>query len=147
LVRGGITEQFHIDLAGAGFEFAILLGGIIIGGYVDKTKQYKTVTQWCLAATAFFVLPLGLTDHAMGHEPLLLILSLLGLGLAAGTSKIAKVGCDSSSIVDAETHIVPKSAFFVEKARYSQLMQNWRSMLHILVTKQQSKASSKLAAT
>ncbi len=84
LERGGMTEQFHIDLAGAAFEIAILIGGIVIGGYVDKTKEYKKVTQWCLIATAFFVLPLGLTDHAIGHDPLLLILSLLGLGLAAG---------------------------------------------------------------
>lgn len=82
--RGGITDQFQIDLAGAGFELAILVGGIIIGGYVDRTKQYKTVTLTCLAATAATLLPLGLTEHAIGKEPILLILSLLGLGMAAG---------------------------------------------------------------
>jgi MFS family permease len=82
--RGGVKEQFQIDLAGAGFELAILVGGIIIGGYVDRTKKYKTVTMACLAATACFSLPLGLTDHALGNEPILLVLSLLGLGLAAG---------------------------------------------------------------
>ena len=75
--RGGIVEQLSIDLAGAGFEFAILLGGIIIGGYVDRTKQYKNVTLACLAVTAFMVIPLGLTEHQMGKEPILLILSLL----------------------------------------------------------------------
>jgi len=84
LVRGGITDQLQIDLAGAGFEISILLGGIVIGGYVDRTKQYKKVTLACLAATALFVIPLGLTDHALGKEPLLLLLSLLGLGFAAG---------------------------------------------------------------
>jgi MFS family permease len=82
--RGGITEQFHIDLAGAGFELAILAGGIVIGGYVDKTKEYKKVTLACLAMTAAFLIPLGLTEHAIGQEPILLILSLLGLGIAAG---------------------------------------------------------------
>ena len=82
--RGGIAEQFQIDLAGAGFELAILLGGILIGGYVDRTKKYKSVTLGCLAATAFFTIPLGLTDHAIGNTPLLLVLSLLGLGLVAG---------------------------------------------------------------
>jgi Major Facilitator Superfamily len=82
--RGGIKEQFQIDLAGAGFELAILVGGILIGGYVDRTKKYKTVTMACLAARACFSLPLGLTDHALGNEPILLVLSLLGLGLAAG---------------------------------------------------------------
>jgi len=82
--RGGITSQFSIDLAGAGFELAILVGGIVIGGYVDKTKEYKRVTQACLGATALLCIPLGLTEHAIGKEPILLLLSLLGLGLAAG---------------------------------------------------------------
>lgn len=82
--RGGVTGQFEIDLAGAGFELAIVAGGIILGSFVDRTKEYKKVTLACLAATAFFVLPLGLTDHALGREPLLLIAALLGLGMAAG---------------------------------------------------------------
>ena len=43
MIRGGVTDQFGIDLAGAGFEVGILVGGIIIGGYVDKTKKYKQV--------------------------------------------------------------------------------------------------------
>lgn len=75
--RGGITEQLSIDLAGAGFEIAILMGGILIGGFVDKTKEYKKVTLACLACTALTVIPLGLTEHAIGKEPLLLLLSLL----------------------------------------------------------------------
>jgi len=82
--RGGITDQLGIDLAGAGFELAILLGGIIIGGYVDETKKYKPVTLACLAATMFFVIPLGLTDHMLGNEPVLLVAALLGLGLSCG---------------------------------------------------------------
>merc|ERR1712232_410912 len=84
LERGGITQQLSIDLIGAGFELSILLGGIIIGGYVDRTKKYKDVTLSCLLAAAALVVPLGLTEHAIGHEPLLLVLSLLGLGMAAG---------------------------------------------------------------
>lgn len=82
--RGGITEQFQVDLAGAGFELAILLGGIVIGGYVDRTKKYKEVTLACIASTAALLIPLGLTEHAIGQEPLLLVLALLGLGMAAG---------------------------------------------------------------
>jgi len=82
--RGGVTGQFQIDLAGAGFELAIVAGGIILGGYVDKTKEYKKVTMYCLAATGLLVLPLGLTDHYLGREPLLVVLALLGLGIAAG---------------------------------------------------------------
>ncbi|KAL7570863.1 hypothetical protein ACA910_018928 [Epithemia clementina (nom. ined.)] len=82
--RGGVTNQLNIDLAGAGFELAILVGGIIIGGFVDKTKEYKKVTMACLLATIVMSIPLGLTDHLVGKEPLLLVLSLLGLGMAAG---------------------------------------------------------------
>eukprot|EP00592_Proboscia_alata_P022816 CAMPEP_0194414936 /NCGR_PEP_ID=MMETSP0176-20130528/13695_1 /TAXON_ID=216777 /ORGANISM="Proboscia alata, Strain PI-D3" /LENGTH=557 /DNA_ID=CAMNT_0039219301 /DNA_START=170 /DNA_END=1843 /DNA_ORIENTATION=- len=82
--RGGITSQFGIDLAGAGFELCILLGGIVIGGYVDRSKKYKTTTLACLAATLFLAIPLGFTDHAMGQEPYLLVASLLGLGFAVG---------------------------------------------------------------
>jgi len=84
MARGGVTGQFQIDLAGAGFELAIVAGGIILGGYVDKTKEYKKVTMVCLAGTALLVLPLGLTDHYLGREPLLLVFALLGLGIAAG---------------------------------------------------------------
>lgn len=82
--RGGVTEQVGVDLAGAGFELAILLGGIIIGGFVDRTKQYKTVTLACLAATFAILLPLGLTSHPLGNEPILLVAALLGLGMACG---------------------------------------------------------------
>jgi len=82
--RGGVTGQFQIDLAGAGFELAIVTGGIILGGFVDKTKEYKKVTMWCLVATALLIFPLGLTDHYLGREPILLVLALLGLGIAAG---------------------------------------------------------------
>jgi len=82
--RGGVTEQLSIDLAGAGFEFGILFGGIIIGGYVDKTKKYKSVTLACIVASIFLLIPLGLTEHAIGKEPFLLILALVGLGVTAG---------------------------------------------------------------
>jgi FLVCR family feline leukemia virus subgroup C receptor-related protein len=82
--RGGITDQLSVDLAGAGFEAAILIGGIILGGYVDRSNQYKKVTLACLATTAFMCIPLGLTDHALGKEPILLVAALLGLGISAG---------------------------------------------------------------
>jgi len=84
LERGGITDQTTIDFAGAGFELAILLGGIFIGGYVDKTKKYKEITLKCILFTMIVLIPLGLTDHALGREPFLLIMALFGLGVAAG---------------------------------------------------------------
>ena len=82
--RGGITEQFSIDLVGAGFEFGILFRGIIIGGCVDKTKEYKSVTMACILASIFLLIPLGLTEHAIGKEPFLLVLALLGWGMTEG---------------------------------------------------------------
>jgi FLVCR family feline leukemia virus subgroup C receptor-related protein len=82
--RGGIANQLGIDLAGAGFELAILLGGIVIGGFVDRTKEYKKVTLACLAATFGILLPLGLTNEHLGNEPILLVAALLGLGIACG---------------------------------------------------------------
>jgi len=84
LERGGITDQTSIDIAGAGFELAILLGGIFIGGYVDRTKEYKDITLKCILFTMMVLIPLGLTEHAIGKEPLLLIMALFGLGVAAG---------------------------------------------------------------
>lgn len=39
--RGGVTDTRHIGWAGCGFEFAIVLGGIILGKYVDRTKGKK----------------------------------------------------------------------------------------------------------
>ena len=61
-----------------------MVGGVIIGGYVDKTKQNKPVTMSCLLETMFFVIPLGWTDHMLRNEPVLLVIALLGLGLACG---------------------------------------------------------------
>jgi sugar phosphate permease len=84
MTRGGIIDQLSIDLAGAGFEFAILFGGILIGGYVDRSKEYKKISMICLAATALLVIPLGLTVGGIGTQPVLLLASLLGLGMAAG---------------------------------------------------------------
>jgi FLVCR family feline leukemia virus subgroup C receptor-related protein len=63
---------------------AILLGGIVIGGFVDRSKEYKKVTLACLAATFGILLPLGLTNEHLGNEPVLLVAALLGLGVACG---------------------------------------------------------------
>ena len=42
------------------------MGGIIIGGYVDKTKEFKRSTLVTLAVTFFLLFPLGLTEHQIG---------------------------------------------------------------------------------
>jgi len=84
MCRGGIKEQLSIDFAGAGFELGILVGGILIGGYVDRTKKYKSVTMICILSSIFLVLPLGLTDSYIGNQPFLLVTALVGLGIMAG---------------------------------------------------------------
>ncbi|GMH79172.1 hypothetical protein TrLO_g13590 [Triparma laevis f. longispina] len=84
MIRGGIEDQMSINLAGAGFELAILLGGLVVGGYVDKTKAFKRSTLVCLGVSFFLLFPLGLTEHAIGKEPALVLVSLFGLGFVAG---------------------------------------------------------------
>lgn len=82
--RGGITRHISVALAGGAFEIAIVIGGIVLGGYVDRTKAYKKVTLSCLVLSVIFTIPLGLTEHALGKEPVLLVLSLIGLGFVTG---------------------------------------------------------------
>jgi len=57
---------------------------LVAGGYVDRTKKYKQVTMACLLSTLMLLVPLGFTEHSIGHEPILLICALLGLGISAG---------------------------------------------------------------
>jgi len=82
--RGGVTGRRAIAWAGCGFEFAIVLGGVILGRYVDRTKEYKSVTLYCITISLILILPLGLTDHYIGKEPVLLIISLFFLGFFVG---------------------------------------------------------------
>ncbi|CAJ1458589.1 unnamed protein product, partial [Effrenium voratum] len=67
LQRAGFNDQMEVDLAGAGFEIAIVIGGIILGGLVDRNKEYKSVTLWCLGATLLGVLLLGM--ESMPRSP------------------------------------------------------------------------------
>merc|ERR1711972_54703 len=62
LKSSGIVEQNTIDLAGAGFQAAIVLGGIVLGGYVDRTKRFKQVTLACFVAALFLLQPVGLGE-------------------------------------------------------------------------------------
>jgi hypothetical protein len=80
LVAAGITGQQTIDFAGAGFQAAIVLGGVFLGGYVDRTKQYKLVTQGCLLAALLLLLPLGDTASS---APVVLG-TLIALGAVIG---------------------------------------------------------------
>jgi len=80
LERVGIEDQGTIDLAGAGFELAIVIGGIVLGSVVDKNKEYKNVTLGCLIATLVMVIFFG-----QGQAPhLVVLIALLGIGAFAG---------------------------------------------------------------
>ena len=82
--RGGVTDRRAKYWAGVGFEVAIVLGGIVLGQFVDRTKAYKRITLICIALSLILVLPLGLTHHQIGKQPILLVVSLLGLGFFVG---------------------------------------------------------------
>jgi len=80
LVASGMESQTTIDLVGAGFQAAIVLGGIGLGGYVDRSKRYKDVTLGCFVLALVLLQPIGLAESPQ----LLVILSILGLGALIG---------------------------------------------------------------
>ena len=80
LQRAGFSDQMEVDLAGAGFEVAIVIGGIILGGLVDRNKEYKSVTLWCLGATLVGVLALGVESLPRSAA----LVALLAIGSFAG---------------------------------------------------------------
>ena len=81
LRASGFVSQETIDLAGAGFQAAIVFGGIALGGYVDRTKRFKQVTVVCLASTVFLLLAIGYEGAV--PKPLVLA-TLLALGALVG---------------------------------------------------------------
>ncbi|CAE7613831.1 unnamed protein product [Symbiodinium natans] len=80
LQRAGFTDAMEVDMAGAGFEVAIVIGGIILGGLVDRNKEYKSVTMWCIAATLVGVLLLGIESLPRSAA----LVALLAIGSFAG---------------------------------------------------------------
>ncbi len=62
LARAGFTPGFDVDLAGAGFQFAIVAGGIALGKYVDNTKDFYKVLMGCLFASIGFLTFLGISE-------------------------------------------------------------------------------------
>jgi len=80
LFSAGISSPEVVEYAGVGFELAIVVGGIILGGIVDENKEYKTVTMACLLATLVVVFALGLSSS----PPALVLIALLAVGLLTG---------------------------------------------------------------
>eukprot|EP00931_Biecheleriopsis_adriatica_P056600 TRINITY_DN33540_c0_g1_i1.p1 TRINITY_DN33540_c0_g1~~TRINITY_DN33540_c0_g1_i1.p1 ORF type:complete len:632 (+),score=105.87 TRINITY_DN33540_c0_g1_i1:58-1896(+) len=77
LEQAGFSDPTQIDFAGAGFELAIVIGGIVLGGVVDRNKEYKAVTLVCLVLTLGGVVLLGL-DQIPRQVALLALLAIGG---------------------------------------------------------------------
>lgn len=85
LARAGLMEGMEIDLAGAGFQVAIVLGGIGLGRLVDRTKEFKKVILSCLVASAVLLAGLGISEgNDLTFSPPVVFALLLALGAAAG---------------------------------------------------------------
>ena len=50
----------------------------------DFLPTFRKVTLACIALSLIFILPLGLTEHQFGQEPVILVVSLLMLGVLVG---------------------------------------------------------------
>lgn len=86
LARAGFAaESFSIDLAGAAFQIAIVLGGIGLGSYVDATKQFKPVILGCFGVAIAVLAGLGVSEgYSTSFAPSLVVGLLLSLGASAG---------------------------------------------------------------
>jgi len=85
LARAGFAPGFGIDLAGAGFQIAIVAGGILLGRLVDETKKFREVTIACLGSSIVFLSLLGVSEgYDQSFAPAAVIAVLFALGSFAG---------------------------------------------------------------
>lgn len=85
LERAGCGEAGRVAVVGAAFQVAIVLGGIVIGAFVDKTRAYKPVTLACLAAAISMIALLGIAEgYDAQMPPGLVVAAILALGAVAG---------------------------------------------------------------
>lgn len=80
LNTAGISSPETVEYVGVGFELAIVIGGIVLGGLVDENKEYKKVTLACLAATLVAVFVSGLSVS----PAFLVVVALLAIGALTG---------------------------------------------------------------
>eukprot|EP00798_Chlamydomonas_sp_ICE-L_P007872 gene7872-1082_t len=72
-----------IDIAGAGFQVAIVVGGILLGGYVDRTKKYKTAGILCFLGTALALVAPSFYESVPGGN-MSVVVCLVVLGAIVG---------------------------------------------------------------
>jgi len=83
--RAGFMRETVIDGIGAGFQVAIMLGGVVLASYVDQTKRYKPVTLACFGGAFVTLLLLGVAEgYQVTLHPAVVIAALLALGASAG---------------------------------------------------------------
>jgi FLVCR family feline leukemia virus subgroup C receptor-related protein len=69
----------------AGFQFAIVFGGIGLGRLVDETKQFKAIVLACLASAVATLAFLGVSEgYIASFAPAIVVGLLLSLGASAG---------------------------------------------------------------
>eukprot|EP00667_Euglena_gracilis_P006099 EG_transcript_6150 len=85
LRRAGFLDSFDIGLSGAAFQLAMVLGGVVVSSYVDRTRQYKRTTLACCYVATVLLALLALLFGEGVHAPEGLVLAaLLGVGAALG---------------------------------------------------------------
>ena len=72
-------HQHTIGIIGAAFQVAIMVGSLLFGSYVDRTKKYVTATVFCFIASFFFLS--GASEGLHGNG---LVVCILCVGFFVG---------------------------------------------------------------
>jgi len=92
-----------INATGIGFQLAIVFGGIVVGGYVDRTKRFKGVTLALIAISIGLLALLGVAegyDFTMDHPVVIMSVLLLGASLGPIQPINAELGVEVTYPMD-----------------------------------------------
>ena len=67
----------ELAVVGAAFQVAIVLGGVLVGGYVDETRTFKRTTLVCLMVATACVTSLGRAEGFDQHFPNYVVVGVL----------------------------------------------------------------------
>lgn len=67
----------QLAVVGAAFQVAIVVGGVLVGGYVDETRTFKRTTLVCLLVATACVGSLGLAEGFDQHFPNYVVITVL----------------------------------------------------------------------
>jgi len=105
LLRAGFdtADIMAINATGIGFQLAIVFGGIVVGGYVDRTKRFKGVTLALIAISIGLLALLGVAegyDFTMDHPVVIISVLLLGASLGPIQPINAELGVEVTYPMD-----------------------------------------------